>query len=203
MLQFVHELIDVFEIPVHRRETNIGDIVKYIKPLNHVFPYGYGGDFLLAGILKMFFDFIHQAFHGFKADTAFLAGNADPFKNFVSIEILPPAVFFNHDQGSFFDPLVSGEPLFAVETYPPPPGHVAFLVKAGIYDFILHIGAFGTFHGLSVFGSEFQFQRKLFAKLFDLAAGGFMKWFFAEMRQRFNDHIADQFHFRLGHAASG
>ena len=72
-LQLVHELGDVFELSLHGRKSNVGDLVQLMQFLHHFFPDDPAFDLRLTHLLNMLFNAIGHGLNGTDADRAFFA----------------------------------------------------------------------------------------------------------------------------------
>ena len=92
---------------------------------------------------------VHQVFELRHAHRALLAGLDQPGQDLLAVELLPPAVLFDHHVGYVVDPLVSSEPALAGQAFAAAADGIAPGGLPGVHDFVFHVIAKWTLHDLS------------------------------------------------------
>jgi hypothetical protein len=89
---------------------------------------------------------VHQIFHGFGRDGAFLAGFADAGQKFFAGKFLVPSVALADHKPFVFDFFVSGEAVAALGTFAATADRRAFTRGARVYNFVFLTTALGATH---------------------------------------------------------
>ena len=110
---FVHELVDVFELAIHRCESDIGDLIELRELLHHFFADSGALDFGFTHILNAFFDAIGDGFDGGGADRPFFTGFFETGENFRCGRTAPDGRLSSRPRAGFFDTFVRGIAAFA------------------------------------------------------------------------------------------
>jgi len=142
---FVHEVIKVSELPVHRGEPHIRDLIRLLEGRHHFLSDPRAGYFLdtqSGELLSME--------SATRSRTSMLMGRSHtPFSGRgVSwpIKGLPPAVLFHHHGMTSSTRFIGGESLPALQALASPAYGFSFLARAGIHDPVFQIAAERTLH---------------------------------------------------------
>src|SRR5438552_671129 len=146
MFQLGHEFLDVFEIQVDRRKSNVSHFVEFFQTVHDQFADFAGLAFPLRRINEKCLRFIHDLLHLADRDWPFLAGAQQTVQHLLAVEFFPPAIFFDDHVRDFINALVSGKPLLAVYALSPATDGFALLALARIHYFIVDETAKRTFH---------------------------------------------------------
>src|SRR5262249_25269111 len=115
VLELAHELADVFERPVHRREAHVCHLVELVQLAHDCFTNHRARDFLLTAFLQRLLDAVGGLLDGRDADRPFLARLLQTGDDLETVEQLAAAVLLDHHRQHLFDALVRREASFAVE----------------------------------------------------------------------------------------
>ena len=146
VLQFVHKLPDVLELPIDGGETDISHTIQLMKLFHNLLAYLRTLDLLLPLLLEVEFDAIDDLLDKVNADRPLLAGPSEAIEDLEAIEGLPPSVLLD-DQGKIILwPLARGKTLLAAETFPSPADGLLVSAQAGVDHFALGVITERTFH---------------------------------------------------------
>ena len=148
IFQFGHKLLYVLEVEVHGGESYVGDFVVPAEAVHDQF-----ADF--AGLALSFGGFDHEGFclvHDLLEFTdryrTLFTGAHQSIEDFLAVKTLAASVFLDHHVGDFFDALVGGEALLALEAFAAAADGVGLFTLARIHNFVVFKPAKGAFHAL-------------------------------------------------------
>lgn len=144
--EFVHELINVLELAVDRREPDIGNLVELVQLLHDFFADDPTFNFTFAHLLDPLLDAIRDVLDRGRADGSFLAGFLEAGQDFRAVERLAPPVFLHDYRENFFNPLVGRIAAFTAETLAAPSNDLAFLGHTRVHHLVFELVAERTFH---------------------------------------------------------
>lgn len=144
--QFVHELVDVLELPIDGGKSDIGDLVQLVQLLHDFFPHDPTFNLRFAHLLNPFFYPIGDGFDSPGADRPLFARFLHSGEDLGAVERLASAVFFHDDGQNFLDAFVGGVAAFTAKTLAPAADDLAFLGHARIDDFVFEFITERTFH---------------------------------------------------------
>src|SRR5262249_37851627 len=151
LLQFVdlaRELADVAELPVDRREPDVGHLIDPPQLL-HDARADLGGLHLAIGaVLQLRLDAIGDAFELLHADGPLLARADESADQLLPLKRLRTPVLLDHAILDLLDVLAARVALAAAEALAPPPDAVAFLALARVDDLVAEVTAEGAFHAV-------------------------------------------------------
>src|SRR5881296_57147 len=138
-LDLIHELRDVFELPVHGRETHIRDLIELVELGHDLLAHHATRDLGLAPLLDTLLDAVRDGLQRRHADGTFLTGLFQAGQHFGPVEGLPPPVFFDDHGENFLNPLVGGEPPLATQALPAPADGLAFFRHPRVHDLVFNV----------------------------------------------------------------
>jgi hypothetical protein len=94
--------------------------------------------------LEPLLDAVHQFPQDLYADGTLLTGLMEASQDFISVKVLPAAIFLDDQGKGLFYPFIGGKPTRAMGTLPPPADHVPLFTQAGVNDPIIHMLAEGA-----------------------------------------------------------
>ena len=150
VFQLIHELLDIFELPIDRGKTDISYPIETVEFLHHLFTDLRTPDLPLRLFLEIEFDTVGDLFDDIDADRPLLAGFLQTIEDLGTIEGLSPPIFFDDRRQGILCPLTRSKSLLATEAFPPSPDRLLVLAFAGIDDFALRMITERTFHVLNV-----------------------------------------------------
>src|SRR5437764_1887840 len=134
LLDLPLDLLEVHELPVHRRKSDVGDLVQLAQLVHDHLTDLLARDLHPPAAPQVGLDLVHDRAQLLLRDVAFLGRLAQAHDQLLRIEILAPAVLLDHVEGHRLDALVGGEALPAVEALAAAPDGLAHLGVAGIHD---------------------------------------------------------------------
>src|SRR5881296_2775936 len=138
-LDLIHELRDVFELPVHGRETHIRDLIELVELRHDLLAHHAARNLGLAPLLDTLLDAVCDGLQRRHADRAFLTGFLQAGQHLGPVEGFPPPVFLDDHGEHFLDPLVGGEPPLAPHALPAPADGLAFLRHPRVHDLVVNV----------------------------------------------------------------
>ena len=133
-----HELVDVLELPVHRGEPHVRDLVQIVEAAHDQLSDLGRGDLPVGLLGQPAFDVVHDLFELRHAHRSFLDGLGEPAHQLVAIEGLAPPVLLHDHEVDLLDPLVGREAPVALQALPAAADDVAVLAFAGVHHFLRH-----------------------------------------------------------------
>src|ERR1039458_2460324 len=117
ILQFRHELLDVFEVEIDGGKPYIRDFVIAAQAVHDELADFAGLALALGRLNDEGLGFIDDLFQLADGNGPLLAGAHQAVEHFLAVKTLAPSVFFYHHVRDFVDALVGGEALFALEAF--------------------------------------------------------------------------------------
>src|SRR5436190_10604815 len=148
ILQFRHELADVAEVPVDRRETDVRDLVEMLQLFHHERADVGRRHLPLGPILQRRLDAVGDAFEHRHADRPLLARLQQAADQLLALEPLAGAVLLHDHVRDFVDPFVAREAFAAFEALASPADDLAFLGLARVDDFVAQVSAVRALHAV-------------------------------------------------------
>ncbi len=146
VLQFVHKLMDIFELAVNGGKTDIGDSIETMQFFHHLLSDLGAFDLPLPPLLEIRFDSVHALLDDIDADRPLFAGLLQAIEDFHPIEGFSATILFNDQRKGIFGPLTGGESFLAFEAFPPAPDRLLVFGQTGINNLALWMMAEGAFH---------------------------------------------------------
>src|SRR5689334_2683208 len=115
------------EIPVHRGEANVGDLIEACQGLHHEAADHVAGDLGLARALELSDDGVDHALDAVGLDRPLAQGNVDRARELVAVEGLALTVLLEHRELAQLHALEGGEARGAIRAEPTPPDRRAIL----------------------------------------------------------------------------
>src|SRR6266436_32541 len=148
VFQLAHEFLNVLEIHVHARESNIGDFVEFFQALHNHFADFRSCQLALGGFVHHAFDFVDDAFELGRGHRPFLAGFQQTLQNFLALEAFAAAVLLDDHVRNFVDTLVGGEAASAFQTFAAAANGVAAAAFARINHLVVDVRTERAFHSV-------------------------------------------------------
>src|SRR5262249_48377095 len=120
LLQLLHELADVLERAVDRREAHVGDGIEAVQLTHHRLADDRALQLALAAPLQAALDAFDDRLDLLHRDRPLLARPLQPGDDLHAVEGLAPAVLLHHHRQRVFGALVGGEAAMALEALAPP-----------------------------------------------------------------------------------
>jgi hypothetical protein len=136
-----HELVDVLEVAVDRREAHECDLVELPQPLHEELADLIGRHLPVGALVHHGLDPVHHALEALHRDGALLAGLEETGQDLLAIEALATPVLLDDEVRDLVDTLVGGEALAAGEALATPADDLALLALARVDDLVLEVGA--------------------------------------------------------------
>ena len=138
--------MDVLELPIHARETYVGNIIEVNQFLHNHFPDGFTDDFRIGKHVDFLDDFGENIFDAVGWDRSFPASAFEAQANFFGPEWFAGSVFFDDSYIQFRDSFVSRESFVAVDALTSATNDETLLSGTRIDDFVVVDLAEWTFH---------------------------------------------------------
>src|SRR5580698_1072425 len=145
-LQLFLEFAHILEVAVDAGEADVGYSVKRFEMRHDQLADLAGGALAFRGVHQIALSRVDDGFKLAGRDGAFFAGAEKAAQNFLPIEALAAAVFFNDHVGDLVDALVGGEAAVAAFALAAAADGVGLFALARVDDAILPETAIGTFH---------------------------------------------------------
>ena len=146
VLQFIHKLPDVLELPIDGGKTDIGHTIQLMELLHHLLANLRTLDLPLPFLLEVEFDAIDDLLDKVNADGSLLAGPSETIKDLEAVERLPPSVLLNDQRKIILWPLARSKTLLTTETFPSPADGLLVSAQAGVDHFALGVITERAFH---------------------------------------------------------
>src|SRR5579872_2181013 len=134
------------EIPVHRGEANVGDLIEACQGFHHEAADHVAGDLGLTGTLELAHDGIDDPLDALGLDRPLAQRNVDRARELVAVEGLALGVLLDHGELAQLHALKGGEARGAVRAKPAAPDRRAILGRPGILDLRILASAKRTAH---------------------------------------------------------
>src|SRR5437762_4651284 len=125
ILQLAEELVHVLELPIHRSEPDVRDLVELAEMIHHPGSDLVGRHFAHLGVVKKRFDLVDDRIELRRSDGPLLASFHESGAELLPIEILPAAVFLDDHVRDFLDRLIGRETAAAGLAFPAAADHFA------------------------------------------------------------------------------
>src|SRR5262249_45861976 len=218
-LQALHlfdELADVFELPVDRRESHVGDRIEPLQVL-HDDPSELLAAYLFLGpLVELSLDVHDDVVDGLDSYRSLLARVEDRAAELLSIERLAPPVALDHVGQDVLDVLVGRVAPVALEALAAAPDELALAPYPRVDDPVLRVAAERAFHRavppltparaivpVPASVGSVLIERETVRQLLNLAPHRRLDRGRSEIRQYAVDETRDLLHLRLAHAARG
>ena len=146
LIQLIHKRIDILELPVHRREADVGHLVQVPEALHDQLPDAGGADLPPQLVLELLLDLVGGPLQQGEGDRPLLAGLEHAAQELAPVKGLPGAALLDDHQGEHLHGLVGGEAILAFQALPPPADAGAVVGGAGVDDLAVQGGAEWAFH---------------------------------------------------------
>src|ERR1019366_4414223 len=146
MLKFVEERLLVLKIPIYRRESYIGDLVQLPEVLHQVFSYIYSRYLPVRRVTHLRFHPVDQFGEPRHAHRTLFARLQQTAQHLLAVELLAPAILFDHHVRDFINSLVRSVPARAFHALAAAPDGIAFLAFTRIDYLIVQMIAKWTLH---------------------------------------------------------
>lgn len=145
-LDFLNELADIFELPVDRNVTDVGNRIDAVQ-LVHYFGSDVGRrDFVQVVPVEFAKDIVDRTTDDIHRDLSFFARLHETAKKLFAIDCLTGPVAFDHAEFGSFDLFISGEAGSAIEALPSTADRGAVLGGTGIDHLVLVATTLNTAH---------------------------------------------------------
>src|SRR5688500_18241619 len=144
-----HELTDVAEMPIHRRESHVRDLVELLQLLHDERADFVRADLFFRALLQRALDTICDRFERRHAHGPLFARLQQSRHELLTLEAVAVAVFLHDTVRDLVDQLVAGEALATPETFAAPPNHLALAAFARVDDFVSEVRTVGALHRAS------------------------------------------------------
>src|SRR5262245_49002461 len=145
-LDLLDELADVLELPVDRREPDVGDRIQALEMVHDHAPELFAADFLLGTLVQLGLDVDDDVVDGLHADRALLAGLQDRAAELLAIERLTTAVALDHVRQHVLDVLVGRVPAVALQALAAAPDDLPVPAHPRVDDPVLRVTAKRALH---------------------------------------------------------
>src|ERR1022692_4389979 len=146
MLQLVEERLFVLKIPIHRRESYVGDLVEFAEILHQEFSYIYSRYLPVRRVADLRFHPVDQFRQPRHAHRTLFAGLQQAAQHLLPVEFLTPPILLDHHVRHLIDSLIRGVAAGAFQTLAPAANGIAFFAFPGIYYLIVRMIAEWTLH---------------------------------------------------------
>src|ERR1039457_6687136 len=146
MLQLVEERLFVLKIPIHRRESYVGDLVEFAEILHQEFSYIYSRYLPVRRIADLRFHPIDQFGEPRHAHRTLFARLQQTAQHLLAVELLAPAILLDHHVWDFVNSLVRSVTAAKFHAFAAAADGIAFLALAGINHLIMQMIAKWTLH---------------------------------------------------------
>jgi hypothetical protein len=147
-INFRDKFVHILEMPIHRREADIRDLVDLVKLREHELAEN-RRRYLVRALsfhYGLVLDLVHDALYHHGRDRPLLERALDAMLEFRSVEGLTPAVPFNDHELLFLDALIAREPIAAPDAFPSAPDTVSIRERSRFDYFVVETAAMGTTH---------------------------------------------------------
>src|SRR5579862_2273659 len=145
-LQLAHELVDVLELAVHRRESHVRHVIDPFQlPHDEIADLG-RFYFPVVVLVQLDFDPVDDVLDRLQRHGPLLARRQQPALDLLPVENVAPPVLLDDVEGDLLDLLIRREPFFARQTFPAPPHGCAGVGRARIDDLVVIFLAERTAH---------------------------------------------------------
>src|SRR5262245_8501863 len=124
-LELAHELRDVLELPVHRREPHVGDVVEALQLAHDEVADRLRPHLAVVPPEEVALDLGDDVVDHLDGHGPLLAGHAQAGPDLLAVERLAAAVLLDHVEDAFLELLLRGEPALAGEALPATPDDAA------------------------------------------------------------------------------
>ncbi len=146
VLQFVHKVMDVLELPINRGKSYVGHTIQSMKFLHHLFPDLRAPDFPVPFLLKVELDAIDDLLDDIDADGPLLASRFQAIEDLNAIKRFSPSIFFDDCRQSLLGPLSRRKTPLAAETFPTSADGIFVLTLPRVNDFAFGVATERTLH---------------------------------------------------------
>src|SRR5215469_8468861 len=160
VFKLVHELVDVLERSIDRREADIRDLIYLVQLFHHRFADLFAGNLAVALLSQVGLDPAGDLIDGLHRNGPFLAGALETADYLGAVEWLAPVVLLDNHRSRFLDALIGSEATLARRAHPAAPNQSGVVGEPRVDDPIPTMAAEGTPHCLASAPAEWTSARR-------------------------------------------
>src|SRR4029077_16345565 len=119
LLDLALDLLEVHELPIHRGEADVGDLVQVAQALHDHLPDLSGRNLHPAGPPQLRLDVVHDRPQALRRDVALFGRLLQAGEKLLRVEVLASPVLLDDEERDGLNPLVRGEALTALQAFTP------------------------------------------------------------------------------------